>query len=378
MSRHAIVAKRLPVHNVRRLIDEYLLDPILVESDKRYCLFPLQYPKMHELWQNAVNTFWNPQEILLKKDLQDWSKFSWDEQFYIKHTLAFFASSDNIVAENLFSRFCTEIQVPEIRTFYGIQLAQEGIHTVTYNMLIEAYVANLEERNQLFLAIRTHEMIKQKAAWAIRWITDDAPFATRLVAFGIVEMIFFSAAFCSIFWLKKRGVMPGLTLSNEWISRDEASHCKAGWMIYELLQPENRLTHEDMHKLVREAVDVESKSVRESLPVALIGMNADAMIQYVKFVADQMLVEFHAPKLYNVTNPFNWMALISMPGKTNFFERTNADYLKVSAAKTGHHSSFTQHSEDQQHRHEPQLQKQKQEERQKECSKDYITDDVDF
>jgi ribonucleoside-diphosphate reductase subunit M2 len=334
MSRVEIVSRLFQNRAIEQLIDDYLLDPILIESDKRYCLFPLQYPTMHELWQNAVNTFWNPQEIHLKKDLHDWMKLTADEQFYIKYTLAFFASSDNIVAENIFSRFSTEIQVPEIRTFYAMQLAQESIHTVTYNMLIEGFVTNLEERRRLFLAIRTHDMIKQKAAWAIKWITNDAPFAKRLVAFAIVEMIFFSAAFCSIFWLKKRGLMPGLTLSNEWISRDEASHCKAAWMIYDLLQPENRLTNQDIHALIDEAVTVESRSVKESLPVALIGMNADHMIQYVKYVADQLLVELKAPKLYHTSNPFNWMELISMPGKTNFFERTNADYMKISSAKT--------------------------------------------
>lgn len=338
MSRVAILLRVLPHRDVVPCIDAFLMDPdpLLIESDKRYCLFPIKYPRMYKLWRNAVNSFWNPEEILLKKDLQDWVKLSSDEQFYIKHTLAFFASSDNIVAENIFNRFASEIQVPEIRLFYAMQLSQESIHTVTYNMLIEAYESDVNKRQELFFAIRTHPMIKEKAKWAIRWIKADAPFATRLIAFAIVEMIFFSAAFCSIFWLKKRGIMPGLTLSNEWISRDEALHCEAAWTIYGLLQPENRLTVEDLHQLIREAVNVESQSVRESLPVALIGMNADAMIQYVKYVADKLLIELHAPKLYNASNPFNWMGLIDPPGKVNFFERTNADYTKISRAKIEH------------------------------------------
>lgn len=332
MYRTEVLTQWLPRTSVR-CIDDYLIDSILVESDKRYCLFPLQYPAMHELWQNGVNTFWNPQEILLKKDLHDWNQLTKEEKFYIKYTLAFFASSDNIVAENILGRFSTEVQVPEIRMFYALQAAQESIHSVTYNMLIEAFVPDLKERNDLFLAIRTHPMIKQKAQWAIKWITDDAPFVKRLVAFAIVEMVFFSSAFCSIFWLKKRGVMPGLTLSNEWISRDEASHCRAAWIVYAMLQPENRMSTSELHTLMSEAIVVESASVRDSLPVALIGMNADAMIQYVKFCADLLLVELNAPKLFHVTNPFPWMELISMPGKTNFFERINADYMKISGVK---------------------------------------------
>jgi ribonucleotide reductase beta subunit family protein with ferritin-like domain len=300
---------------------------------------------MYDLWKDAVNTFWNPEEITLKKDLQDWKLLNTDEQHYIKYTLAFFASSDNIVAENLLSRFATEIQAPEIRTFYAMQAAQESIHSVTYNMLIDALVSDSEERKRLFLAIRTHPMIKQKAEWAIKWITQDAPFAKRLIAFAIVEMVFFSSAFCSIYWVKKRGLMPGLTLSNEWISRDEALHCKAAWTIYNLLQPENRLTTKDLHALMMEAVNVESEAVRDSLPVALIGMNADSMIQYVKYCADMLLVELGAPKLFHARNPFNWMGMISAPGKTNFFERINADYLKVGGVKNNVVSSLTTHTQ---------------------------------
>ena len=315
------------------VIESFLQDPILVESDKRFCLFPLEYKCIFDLWKNAINTFWNPEEIMLKKDLRDWESLNPGEQFYIKHTLAFFASSDNIVMENLLSRFATEVQAPEIRTFYAMQGAQESIHSVTYNMLIDAYVSDQKERERLFLAIRTHPMIKKKAEWAIKWITHDAPFAKRLIAFAVVEMLFFSSAFCSIFWLKKRGIMPGLTLSNEWISRDEGLHCQAAWTIHQLLQVHNRLSTEELYELIQEAVEVESEAVRESLPVALVGMNAKEMIQYVKFVADKFLTELGAPKLYHVTNPFNWMGVISATGKTNFFERTNADYLKLGAVR---------------------------------------------
>jgi ribonucleoside-diphosphate reductase beta chain len=259
--------------------------------------------------------------------MTDWDKLTKDEKHFISHILAFFAASDGIVNENLCERFASEVQIPEARCFYGFQIAMENIHSETYSLLIDTYIKDATERNHLFNAIDTVPCVQKKAAWALRWISNSGRFAERLVAFAVVEGIFFSGSFCAIFWLKKRGLMPGLTFSNELISRDEGMHCDFACLLYSMLQ--EQLPDETIHEIISDAVVHEKEFLCEALPVDLIGMNSKMMAQYIEFVADRLLVALGAPKLYNQTNPFDWMELISLQGKTNFFEKRVGEYQKA-------------------------------------------------
>lgn len=279
------------------------------------------------MYKDQMACFWTVDEIDLGQDTKDWAKLTHDEQHFIKHVLAFFAASDGIVLENLAQRFCTEIQVPEARCFYGFQMMMENIHSETYSILIDTLVQDQEEKTFLFEAIDNIPAVKQKADWALKWIGSSDCFAERLVAFAAIEGIFFSGSFCAIFWVKKRGLMPGLTFSNELISRDEGMHTDFACLLYKHIQ--NKLTNERIVEIIDEAVRIEMGFVKESLPVELIGMNSTLMGQYIQFIADRLLFTLGVPKHYNASNPFEWMDMISLQGKTNFFEKRVGDYQKA-------------------------------------------------
>jgi ribonucleoside-diphosphate reductase subunit M2 len=277
------------------------------------------------MYKKQIDCFWRAEEIDLSKDLTNWESLNGDERHFISMILAFFAASDGIVLENLASRFMSEIQVSEARAFYGFQIAMENIHSETYSLLIETYIKDKDEKSRLFNAIEHFPCIKKKSDWAQKWIHDNrSSFATRLVAFACVEGIFFSGAFCSIYWLKKRGLMPGLTFSNELISRDEALHCEFAILLYSKLL--KKVDKARIHELIKEAVDIETEFICEALPCRLIGMNSELMSQYIRFVADRLCVQLGYKKIYNVSNPFDFMELISLEGKTNFFERKVGEY----------------------------------------------------
>jgi ribonucleoside-diphosphate reductase subunit M2 len=300
-------------------------EPILTPDDNRFVMFPIKYQDIWDMYQKQVDCFWRPEEIDLTKDLTHWESLNKDEQYFISMILAFFAASDGIVLENLASRFMNDIQVSEARAFYGFQIAMENIHSHTYSNLIETYIKDKEEKSKLFNAISNYPCIKKKSDWAQKWIHDNrSSFATRLVAFACVEGIFFSGAFCSIFWLKKRGLMPGLTFSNELISRDEALHCEFAILLYNKLQ--KKIDKSRIHEIIKEAVDIEMEFICDALPCRLIGMNSDLMTQYIKFVADRLAVQLGYKKIYNVSNPFDFMELISLESKTNFFDKKNDSY----------------------------------------------------
>ena len=302
------------------------MEPILQENKDRFVLFPIKHNHIWEMYKKAEASFWTAEEIDLSSDANDWAnKLNDDERHFIKHVLAFFAASDGIVNENLAVNFMNEVQYPEARCFYGFQIMIENIHSETYSLLIDTYIKDPIEKDKLFHAIDTISAVKRKAEWALRWI-DNGSFAERLIAFAAVEGIFFSGSFCSIFWLKKRGLMPGLTFSNELISRDEGLHCDFACLIYTQLQ--NMLPIQQVSEIIKDAVAIEKEFVTEALPVRLIGMNADMMCQYIEFVADRLLVALGCPKAYNATNPFDFMELISLQGKTNFFEKRVAEYQK--------------------------------------------------
>lgn len=302
------------------------VEPILVENKNRFVLFPLQNNSIWEMYKKHVASFWTAEEIDLSQDLVDWKKLNKDEQHFIKYVLAFFAASDGIVLENLADNFISEVQLPEARCFYGFQAAMENIHSETYSLLIDTYIKDPKEKNQLFNAIDNVPSIKKKAEWCFKWMNQEAPFIQRLLAFSCVEGIFFSGSFCAIFWLKKRGLMPGLTFSNELISRDEGLHTDFACLLYR--QAVNKLDDKVVHEIVSNAVECETEFICESLPCKLIGMNADMMKQYIRFIADRLLVELGHPKIYNVENPFEWMEMISLQGKTNFFEKRVSEYQK--------------------------------------------------
>jgi ribonucleoside-diphosphate reductase subunit M2 len=299
--------------------------PITSPNDNRYTVYPIKYPDLWEFYMNAVASFWSADEIDTTFD--NFSELTNDEQHFIKHILAFFVASDGIVMENLATRFMSDVQISEARAFYAFQIAMEQIHSQTYGNLIEAYIKDTQEKDKLFDAINTMPCVKRKADWAIKWIDCSESFAQRLVAFAVVEGIFFSGSFCAIFWLKKRNKMHGLTFSNELISRDEGMHCDFAICLYKKLL--DKLPAEMIHRIVSEAVEIESSFISESLPVHLIGMNNVLMVQYIKFVADKLLVDFGCNKLYNVSNPFDWMEMISLQGKTNFFEKRVSEYRKA-------------------------------------------------
>jgi ribonucleoside-diphosphate reductase beta chain len=305
-----------------------LEEPLLKENKNRFVLFPIQHKEIWEMYKKHEASFWTAEEIDLSQDSKDWETLTKDEQHFIKHVLAFFAASDGIVLENLGERFLTEVQLPEARCFYGFQLAMENIHSETYSLLLDTYIKDSKEKADMFNAIETIPCIQKKAEWAMKWIECGNSFAERLVAFAAVEGIFFSGSFCAIYWLKKRAKMPGLTFSNELISRDEGLHCDFACLLYKNLQ-KTKLKESTIHEIVKNAVAIEKEFVCEAIPVALIGMNADLMSQYIEFVADRLIDALGCKKIYNVSNPFEWMEMISLQGKTNFFEKRVGEYQKA-------------------------------------------------
>ncbi len=311
---------------------------LLRENKERFVLLPINYPKVWEMYKKHEAGFWTAEEIDLSGDQKDWDNLNDGERHFISHILAFFSASDGIVNENLAVNFMSEVQLPEARCFYGFQIMMENIHSETYALLIDNYIKDPNEKLRLFHAIDTVPAVKKKAEWALRWI-GKGNFAERLVAFAAVEGIFFSGSFCSIFWMKKRGLMPGLTFSNELISRDEGLHCEFACLLYGML--ENKLTKDAVFKIIADAVEIEKEFITEALPVALIGMNARLMQQYIEFVADRWLAELGYPKMFNAINPFDFMEMISLQGKTNFFEKRVGDYQKSGVMGTKESQAFS-------------------------------------
>ncbi len=315
------------------------VEPILKESNDRFVIFPIKHREMWDMYKKAEASFWTAEEIDLQQDMNDWeNKLTKDERHFIKHVLAFFAASDGIVNENLAINFLNEVQYPEARCFYGFQIAIENIHAETYSLLIDTYIKDSKDKDFLFNAIENLPCVTKKADWALRWI-ENGTFAQRLVAFAAVEGIFFSGSFCSIFWLKKRGLMPGLSFSNELISRVEGLHCDFACLLYNPLQ--TKLDVAEVTAIITEAVEYEKEFVVDAIPVALIGMNATLMCQYIEFVADRLLGELGCPKVYNVTNPFDFMEMISLQGKTNFFEKRVSEYQKAGVMTGGSTDNHT-------------------------------------
>ena len=303
-------------------------EPILKPNSNRFVLFPIKYTKVWQMYKKAEASFWTVGEVDLSKDLFDWEqRLDKDGRYFISHVLAFFAASDGIVNENLVERFASEVQIPEARCFYGFQIMMENIHSEMYSLLIDTYVKDTGQKTHLFEAIDTIPCIREKANWALRWITSNKSFAERLIAFAAVEGIFFSGSFAAIFWLKQRGLMPGLTFSNELISRDEGLHCDFACLLFGLLK--NRPSNQRLTDMICEAVDIEKEFLTDALPVGLIGMNAALMCQYIEFVADRLLVQLGCDKHYDAHNPFDFMDLISLQGKTNFFEKRVSDYQRA-------------------------------------------------
>lgn len=319
-------------------------EPLLCENKRRFVLFPIKYNEIWQMYKKAEASFWTAEEIDLSKDISDWkNKLNDNERFFISRVLAFFAASDGIVNENLVENFSAEVQVPEAKCFYGFQIMMENIHSETYSLLIDTYIQDPKEADFLFNAIENIPCIKKKAEWALRWISDDeALFGERLVAFAAVEGIFFSGSFASIFWLKKRGLMPGLTFSNELICRDEGLHTDFACLLFSHLN--NRPNPEIVEKIITEAVVIEKEYFTDALPASLLGMNAELMCQYVEFVADRLLVALGNKKVYNVTNPFDFMENISLAGKTNFFEKRVSDYQKAGVMANHNDSSASKNA----------------------------------
>ena len=317
------------------------MEPMLQENLDRFVLFPIQHAEIWEMYKLHAASFWTAEEIDLAEDAKDWKSLSDDERHFLKHVLAFFAASDGIVNENLVTNFADEVQWAEARCFYGFQIMMENIHAETYSLLIDTYITDDKEKDHLFNALETVPSVKKKGDWAMRWLSrKQGSFAQRLVAFAAVEGIFFSGSFCAIFWLKKRALMPGLTFSNELISRDEGLHCDFACLLHNQLI---RGAGENMiHRIISEAVEIEIEFVTSALPVSLIGMNADLMQEYIRFVADRLMVSLGATKLYNATNPFPWMEMISMQGKTNFFEKRVGEYQKAGVKDGGNLGSVQQ------------------------------------
>ena len=315
-------------------------EPLLTPNDNRFVMFPIQDQSIWEMYKKQVDCFWRAEEIDLSKDNNHWDSLNADERSFLSMILAFFAASDGIVLENLAQRFMGEVQLAEARAFYGFQIAMENIHSQTYSLLIDSYIKDPQEKDKLFNAITHYPCIKKKADWAQKWIHDNrSTFATRLVAFACVEGIFFSGAFCSIYWMKKRGLMPGLTFSNELISRDEALHTEFAVLLYSKLV--KKMGKARIHEIIRDAVDIETEFICEALPCRLIGMNSQLMTQYIQFVADRLSVQLGYDKIYNVANPFDWMELISLEGKTNFFEKKVGDYALANKTKSEDVFEFT-------------------------------------
>ena len=302
-----------------------ITDPILTPNDNRYVMFPIQDQEIWAMYKKQVDCFWRPEEIDLTKDVAHWETLLQDEQYFISMILAFFAASDGLVLENLAVRFMGDVQLSEARAFYGFQIAMENIHSHTYSLLIETYIKNEDEKHKLFHAIENFPCIKKKSDWAQKWINDKrSNFAVGLIAFACIEGIFFSGAFCSIYWLKKRGLMPGLTFSNELISRDEALHTEFAILLYKKLL--KKVNKTKVYEIIKEAVEIETEYICEALPCRLIGMNSQMMTQYIQFVADRLAVQLGYNKIYGVTNSFDFMEMISIESKTNFFEKRNDSY----------------------------------------------------
>jgi len=317
-----------------------LTEPILTLNKNRFVLFPIQKDDIWSFYKKAEASFWTAEEIDLAQDIMDWeNKLNDNERHFIKHVLAFFAASDGIVNENLAEHFLSEVQYTEAKLFYGFQIAMENIHSETYSLLIDTYIKDSREKSHLFNAIDILDCVKKKADWALRWI-DKGTFAERLVAFAAVEGIFFSGSFCSIFWLKKRGLMPGLSFSNELISRDEGLHCDFACLLYtkHLI---NKLPKEQVRDIIMNAVEIEKEFIADAIPVKLIGMNSDLMCKYIEFVADRLLFELGNDKTYNATNPFDFMELISLQGKTSFFEKRVSEYQKAGVLTGKENQTFS-------------------------------------
>ena len=316
-------------------------EPLLAPDDNRFVMFPIKYNDIWDMYKKQIDCFWRAEEIDLTKDLANWESLNEDEKYFISMILAFFAASDGIVLENLAVRFMNDVQVSEARAFYGFQIAMENIHSECYSLLIETYIKDKEEKFKLFNAIENFPCIKKKSDWAQKWIHDNrSSFATRLVAFACIEGIFFSGAFCSIYWLKKRGLMPGLTFSNELISRDEALHCEFAILLYSKLV--KKIDKARIHEIIKEAVEIEIEFICDALPCKLIGMNSELMTQYIKFVADRLVVQLGYKKIYGVSNPFDFMELISLEGKTNMFERKISEYSLANKTHTNETFELTE------------------------------------
>jgi ribonucleoside-diphosphate reductase subunit M2 len=307
-------------------------EPILTVNPARFVLFPIQYQDIWDLYKAAQASNWTAEEVDLSQDVKEWVTLSVSEQHFLSHVLAFFASSDAIVNENLATRFMKEVQIPEARAFYGAQIAIENVHSEMYALMIETYIKDPTEKKKLFNAIQTIPCVAKKADWAMKWIDSNASFAIRLIAFAVVEGLFFSGSFCAIFWMKKRNLLPGLSLSNEFISRDEGMHYEHAGLVYSYLK--NKPTKLEILELVKEAVAIEIEFITVSLSVSLLGMNAEMMITYIKYIADRILVDFGVGKYYLVQNPFVWMELIALNGKSNFFERRPSEYAKANMKKS--------------------------------------------
>jgi len=300
-------------------------EKLLTPDENRYVMFPIQYNDVWEMYKRQMECFWRAEEVDLSKDLTDWKRLTSDEQNFIKMVLAFFAASDGVVLENIAVRFMEEVQVSEVRAFYGFQIAMENIHSEMYSILIDTYISDSNEKKRLFEATQNYPCITKKSDWAKKWMTDkDCNFATRLVAFAAVEGIFFSSSFAAIYWIKKRGLMPGLTLSNEFISRDEALHTEFAVLLYSKL--DNKLSSKTVTEIIRDAVEIEKVFITESIPCRMIGMNSKLMKQYIEFMGDRLCLQLGYNKIYGSSNPFDFMELISIDSKVNFFERTNSEY----------------------------------------------------
>jgi ribonucleoside-diphosphate reductase beta chain len=314
-------------------------EPLLVEDPNRFVLFPIKHNDIWQFYKKAEASFWTAEEIDLQQDLADWKKMNDGERHFISHVLAFFAASDGIVNENLANNFLKEVQYAEAKCFYGFQIMMENIHSETYSLLIDSYISDPKEKDHLLRAIETIDCVKKKADWALKWIESDN-FVERLISFAAVEGIFFSGSFCSIFWLKKRGLMPGLSFSNELISRDEGLHCDCACLLYSD-HIKNKISQERIYEIILNAVEIEKEFVTVALPVSLIGMNAELMCQYIEFVADRLLVSLGCQKNYNAANPFDFMEMISLQGKTNFFEKRVAEYQKSGVMSDKESMSFS-------------------------------------
>jgi ribonucleotide reductase beta subunit family protein with ferritin-like domain len=318
-----------------------IVEPILSPDDNRFVMFPIKHDDIWQMYKKQIDCFWRAEEIELTKDYKDWIKLDENERQFISMILAFFAASDGIVLENLAVRFMKDVQLSEARAFYGFQIAMENIHSQTYSLLIDTYIKDSDEKDRLFNAIENFPCIKKKSDWAQKWINDNrSNFATRLIAFACVEGIFFSGAFCSIFWLKKRGLLPGLTFSNELISRDEALHTEFAILLYSKLV--KRLSKAKFYEIIKEAVEIETEFICEALPCRLIGMNSESMTKYIQFVADRLCLQLGYDKIYGAVNPFEFMELISLESKTNFFEKRNDAYSLADKTKSCEAFEFTE------------------------------------